>query len=107
MRAKRTDSNHKEIVQALRAAGVSVMDTSAVGRGFPDLVIGWNGQNYLAEIKTAKGKPNDLQVNFFTTWQGQAILIREVTDIFNFLGLDRNEPEPFAYKRKSSIQRDV
>ena len=91
MRAKKTDSNQKSIISELREAGVSVMDTSSIGRGFPDLVLGWQGMNYLVEIKTPKGKPTDFQVNFFTHWRGQAILIRDVKDIFNLLGITRSD----------------
>lgn len=91
MRAKKTDGNHKDIVTKLKKAGVSVMDCSSVGRGCPDLVIGYNGQNYLVEIKTIKGKLNELQINFFTTWQGQAIVIRDVKDIFTFLGINTHD----------------
>lgn len=96
MRAKKTDNNQKDIISALRQAGVSVFDTSSVGRGFPDLVLGWQGMNYLVEIKTIKGKPTEHQINFFTNWLGQAILIRDVKDIFNFLGIKGNENETKA-----------
>ena len=37
--AKRQDDNHKAIVDALKAHGWVVTDTSRVGGGFPDLVI--------------------------------------------------------------------
>lgn len=39
MRARRTDSNHSALMADLRKAGFRVRDTSAVGQGFPDLVI--------------------------------------------------------------------
>jgi len=89
MRAKKVDENHKEIVLALREIGASVFDTSSVGRGFPDLVVGWQGVNYLVEIKTTKGKPTDYQVNFFIHWRGQAVLVRAASDIFNLLGVTK------------------
>lgn len=38
-RAARTDANHAEIVDALRAAGCWVLDLSAVGKGCPDLLV--------------------------------------------------------------------
>ena len=38
-RAARQDANHSAIVKALRDAGCTVRDTSAVGDGFPDLVV--------------------------------------------------------------------
>lgn len=36
--ARRTDDNQTRIVNALRAVGVDVIITSAIGRGFPDLL---------------------------------------------------------------------
>ena len=38
-RAARQDANHREIVDALRKVGCVVHDTSALGGGFPDLVV--------------------------------------------------------------------
>jgi hypothetical protein len=88
MRAKKVDSNHKQIIKTLREIGASVFDTSAVGRGFPDIVVGWQGVNYLVEIKTPKGKPTEQQISFFTLWRGQAVLVRSATDILQLLGVD-------------------
>lgn len=87
MRAKKVDTNHKEIIKALREIGASVFDTSSLGRGFPDIVVGWQGVNYLVEIKTPKGKPTEQQINFFVKWLGQAVLVRSASDIFNLLGV--------------------
>ena len=47
----RKDYNADEIIEALKKAGFSVHDTSCVGNGFPDLVVGKNGKNCLLEIK--------------------------------------------------------
>jgi Holliday junction resolvase len=44
---KRIDKNHKEIVTALRKLGYSVFNTSSVGQGFPDIIVGSEGKNYL------------------------------------------------------------
>ena len=37
------DGNQTAVVQALRAAGMTVWITSAMGNGAPDLVCGWRG----------------------------------------------------------------
>jgi len=87
MRAKKVDNNHQEIIKALREIGASVFDTSSLGRGFPDIVVGWQGVNYLVEIKTPKGKPTEQQINFFVKWLGQAVLVRSASDIFQLLGV--------------------
>jgi hypothetical protein len=36
--ARRQDGTHQEVVQALRACGCQVEDTSWIGRGWPDLM---------------------------------------------------------------------
>lgn len=71
-RRGRTDANQTEIVEALRKLGVSVAITSAVGKGFPDLVCGYRGKTYLIEVKTDdKKKLTDDQKAFYGAWRGQ------------------------------------
>jgi len=53
-RAK-VDSNHHEIVAALRAAGRRVLDLSRVGSGCPDLLVCVGGKLLLMEVKTPLG----------------------------------------------------
>lgn len=65
--AKR-DANEKEIVDFLRSAGVSVHLLSA--KGVPDLLLGFKGKTYLAEVKTGNRKLNKNQVEFFDEWKG-------------------------------------
>ena len=43
-RAARTDSNHEEIVKALRAVGATVQSLAGVGHGVPDLLVGYQGK---------------------------------------------------------------
>ena len=57
-RAARTDANHATIRDALRSVGCSVADTSAVGQGFPDLVIGFRGATMLIEVKDGSKAPS-------------------------------------------------
>lgn len=46
-RRARVDDNQAEIVKVLRQLGATVRPTHTVGDGFPDLVVGWRGKNYL------------------------------------------------------------
>jgi hypothetical protein len=63
--AKRTDGNHAEIRDAMRAAGAEVEDMSGSGRGMPDtLVYTTDGRLLLVEIKMAKGTLTAPQVRF-------------------------------------------
>lgn len=84
MRAARIDSNQNDIVAALRAIGCSVAITSAVGKGFPDLVVSRAGKNYLIEIKDPSKPKADrqltpAQVKFHGEWRGQ-IAVAETID---------------------------
>ena len=75
MRAARTDANHSDVVAALRSIGASVSDTSRAGNGFPDLVVGYRGRNWLIEVKDGEKPPSarkltPAQVEFKATWRG-------------------------------------
>jgi Holliday junction resolvase len=77
---KRTDRNHAEILRAFRDFGCSVVDTSALGEGFPDAVIGINGETGLVEIKdgskhASKRKLTPSQVKFIRSWKGGPYVI--------------------------------
>lgn len=56
--AARTDGNHAEIRQAFRALGAYVLDTSHVGGGFPDLIVGTRGRWLMVEIKDGSKPPS-------------------------------------------------
>ena len=63
--AKRTDANHAEIRDAMRAAGATVEDMSGSGKGMPDtLVYTADGRLLLVEIKMPKGTLTAAQVRF-------------------------------------------
>ena len=75
--AKRVDENQARIVAALRQMGASVQDLSAVGRGVPDLLVGYHGNNYLLEIKDgdkppSKRKLTQHQMKWRDEWRGTA-----------------------------------
>jgi Holliday junction resolvase len=57
-RAARTDDNHAAIVSALRGSGFAVIDTSGVGNGFPDLLVGHNRRWILLEVKDGAKSPS-------------------------------------------------
>lgn len=86
MRAAKVDQNQKEIVEALRGVGCSVAITSAVGGGFPDIVVGFRGQSFLLEIKTRTGKLNQLQVQWHQTWNGQVASVRTIDEALKVVG---------------------
>jgi hypothetical protein len=70
------DANQDEIVKGLRAAGATVIITTHIGHGFPDLLCGWNGRNVLLEIKnpaTAYGRRGAKlnQLTWAEQWEGE------------------------------------
>lgn len=85
MRVKRTDSNQQEIVEALRALGFSVFSTHTVGKGFPDLVAGKNGMNFLLEVKDGEKAPSAQrltpdELEFHRTWRGHVTIVTSPHD---------------------------
>lgn len=86
--AKRTDHNHKDVVKEFREVmpEATVFDASGAGRGFPDLVIGWRGKNYLFEIKDPEKCPSarsltDAQKDFHLEWQGTVKVVHSAAQI--------------------------
>ena len=69
--AKRTDANQAEIVKTLREAGADVYDLSRDGKGIPDLLVTFNGETILMEVKrNAKAKFTADQLKFIAKWKG-------------------------------------
>jgi hypothetical protein len=76
-RAAKTDTTQAPIVAALRANGMTVKDCSAVGQGFPDLMIGFRGGWFAIETKSDPRISHRVsepltaaQRVFHTTWAG-------------------------------------
>jgi len=61
----RTDSNQRDVVKALRQLGAIVTPMHYVGNGFPDLLVGFNNQLLLFEVKSHKGRLTPKQREFF------------------------------------------
>ena len=75
-RAARKDSNHNEIAEYLIGLGYSVLDTSRLGSGFPDLLVGRPGFACLVEIKNGKGKLTEAQEDLRKLWRGPYVVAR-------------------------------
>jgi len=74
MKAKKVDINQKDIVSTLRKFGVSVFCLHEVGRGCPDLLCGFGGKTFLAEVKRDKRATfTKHQVEFMLKWHGGEI----------------------------------
>lgn len=90
-RAAKIDANQPEIVAALRKVGASVRSLAAVGKGCPDLLVGFRGANYLIEVKDGEKQPSaraltKKQRTFFYTWEGHARVALDVDEALRIIG---------------------
>lgn len=71
------DATHKPIARVLEQFGFSVVDTSAVGPqvpGFPDMVAGMAGQNFMIQAKSGDGADfTPAEVEFAKNWRGEVV----------------------------------
>lgn len=86
----RVDINQSSIVNNLRAMGFSVAVTSALGDGFPDIVVGANRVNYLFEIKNPDKFPShrklsDDEQKWHDSWRGQVCVIHTVEEALKIM----------------------
>ena len=94
--AHRVDRNHAEIVDAFRACGCSVHDTSSVRDGFPDLAVGIPGikVNLLIEVKDGQASKSAQQLTpaeraFHEAWRGKVHIISSATQAFDLVSFYR------------------
>jgi len=91
MRRARVDDNHAEITAALRAVGASVQSLASVGKGCPDLLVGYRGKNYIFEVKDGS-KPasrqhlNQKQQEWRSRWEGSVHIVRSVQGALGMIG---------------------
>uniref|UniRef100_A0A6M3KRR0 VRR-NUC domain-containing protein n=1 Tax=viral metagenome TaxID=1070528 RepID=A0A6M3KRR0_9ZZZZ len=86
-RDARKDDNQSEIVGELRVLGCSVAVTHRLGEGFPDIVVGIAGRNWMFEIKTEGGGRLTLdEAEFQDLWRGQYDVIYCTEDALEIMG---------------------
>ena len=81
----RVDKNHKSIVQCFRKLGCSVLSLHAVGKGCPDLVVCYQMQLYLVEVKDTGGKLNTLQEDWHRKWGSPVHVVRSNSEVVSLL----------------------
>lgn len=82
----RVDGNQAQITQALRKCGCLVQTTHTIGRGFPDLLIAYQGVMALLEVKMPGAKLTDDEVQWHRKWADAPVYIVEsVEQIPNLL----------------------
>lgn len=88
-RAAKVDASQSEIVEALRAAGASVQLLHAVGKGCPDILVGYQSENYLLEIKSGERNRNRLTLDeevWIDAWEGQVEVVCDPIDALMVIG---------------------
>jgi hypothetical protein len=85
MRAAKIDANQEAVVTALRTAGASVQSLASVGKGVPDLLVGYKGQTLLMEIKDGFKAPSarlltEDQLRWHHNWLGGALAVVDSPD---------------------------
>ena len=91
---KRVDANQKVIVEAFRKRGASVLIMSSLGKGAPDIAVGFRGETYFFEIKDGKKplsaqKLTQCEIKFMQEWNGHYAIIRNIEDVENFIQMAR------------------
>lgn len=71
----RKDANHDALAAVYVELGCSCEDTSTLGEGFPDAVVGCAGVTDLVEFKSDGGAIKPAQVTFDARWRGSKVLI--------------------------------
>lgn len=90
MRAAQVDGNQSSIVEGLRKYGCSVQVLSTVGKGCPDLLIGYRCHNLLFEIKNPEKPKGDRQltpdqVKWHASWRGSVFKIETLSEALDIL----------------------
>ena len=86
MKRPRTDGNSKEIVENLRAMGVSChLTMSGYSTGMADLVCGYRGTTHLLELKMPGGKLRANQVRFANEFTGCYHVASNSFDAFRYV----------------------
>ena len=91
MRAAKVDANQSEIVFALRGVGATVQHLHAVGKGCPDLLVGYRNQNILMEVKDGAKPPSGRkltpdQVEWHGSWRGTVCVVKSVDEALGVIG---------------------
>lgn len=87
----KVDANQPEIVRVLRGVGANVQHLHMVGRGCPDILVGFRGRNFLLEIKdgslppSRRGLTKD-ELDWHDAWQGQVAVVNDADEALRAIG---------------------
>jgi len=89
--SKKVDANHKAIVKGLRDAGATVQSLAALGKGAPDVLVGFRRLNYTLEIKNplmppSKRKLTEAEEEWHDEWRGQVTVVETLEQALSAIG---------------------
>ncbi len=92
---KRIDKNQPEITAALRGVGASVEFLHTLGKGVPDLLVGFRGCNYLLEVKDgslseSRKQLTDDERDWHAAWHGRVHTVENVDQALAAIGAVRS-----------------
>ena len=91
-----------------RQMGCSVHDTSEVGDGFGDFVIGYRGRNLIIEVKDGERPPSKRkltpdQVEFHESWRGQKAVVKDFQELSDVISSDQSK---YRYQKCKMMLRE-
>lgn len=90
-RAAKVDANQGQIVQALKVRGATVQSLATIGKGCPDLLVGYKKVTLLIEVKDGNKPPSQRkltpdQLDWMTWWNGMPVVVATCPqDVINLL----------------------
>ena len=97
----RVDKNQPQLVEKFRSLGASVVITSQVGHGYPDLNVCINSHTVLVECKSATGKLTKDQETFHASWSGIIWIARTEDDVEKIVKFYSDLTPLHAHENKS------
>lgn len=90
-RAAKIDANQGEIIRALRAVGATVQPLHTIGRGCPDLLVGYRSDNALLELKDGRKPPSARKLtpdeaDWIGQWRGTVYVVTSVDEALRAIG---------------------
>src|SRR5688572_22507517 len=88
---RKADGNQATLVGQLRKVpGISVAHTHTIGKGFPDLAIGYKGRNFFFEVKDPAQPPSARKLTpdereWHRAWMGQVHTVETFDDVLKIL----------------------
>ncbi len=96
MGRSRIDANQVEIMRGLRSIGATVQSLADVGKGCPDLLIGFQGRNIVVEVKDGKKtvsrrRLTPAEEEWQQLWRGQVAIVTNLDEALAVIGAKRSE----------------